>query len=716
MTSALGDCGDKESDKALSQSNKPCICSFRYNLSLLRGDDSEMDEQAAGRSSADVVSVVVVIENRKNLHKINQWDSLEMVIETLKKNLNLPTDKNYALQFDKRNVFITEKNRHEIKDGDFCHLVYTPEILVHTILSKLSEERWVLKKLLDFVHDEFLVRELEKQNGVEKIIALLQVESTPAEVHDLAFQVIAELFMQGKVPVEWLKGHLLSRVFGHVAGETVSSNATIAACLRICLALYSQGLSQQFITLEMLAEHFDPKNSSLQVREAALALFNARVDKEGPPERKILIKARDHLYDTIKELDKMSPDFEQQLTLFQVWLVKRLVKKFESPAQLEDPLVQRRLKELTQPDKATRWDNYTESTLMLLASYVEPLSEEVPLSLLLLDCLTHSVRSHIQRLSGSIIEHQPFLHLCNLLVRIQVDALGILTEEAPLHLALFSDRAFEEMFCACIRNLNKTCKEMRAKEEDLSKVLAVHAKKIEMTLAKRPSGSVNYEVILSTLSYNDVWETWHEEESLKQEHMFRTNRSFLELRAQLEPQYIELIKKQRLKVMTDGTKFFKFPSKSQHNLKSASKKRFCTVTYSPKKQALEFKDSDAKFNDFTIEIIQIKNILSGVNCPHAKMRNSKHNNLAFALSINLTTADPEFLNLAASSALEQDHWVDGIRMLMGQTMNSESYTLELQNLLDMHLQMHLIDFEDVEFPEGPPPPVPDYYEAVISGI
>jgi Pleckstrin homology domain len=673
-----------------------------------------MDEQA-GRS-ADVVSVGVVIDNRTHLHKINQWDSLEQVIETLKKNLFLPVDKKYALQFDKRNVFITEQNRHEIKDGDFCHLVYAPEILVHMILSNMSNEGWALKKLLGFLKDDFLVREFEKQKGVEKIIALLQVEEVPAEVHDFAFQVIAELLMQGKVPVEWLKSNLLSRVFSHVAGETASSNATIAACLRICLALYSQGLGedQQFLDYEMLVAYFDAKSSSLQVREAALALFNARADKEGPPDRKILIKARDLLYVTIRELAKISADFEQQLSLFQVWLVKRLVKKFESPAKFDDPQVQRRLKELTQPDKESKWDNYTESTLVLLAGYVDTPPEEVQLSLLLLDCLTHSVRSHIQRLSGSIIEHQPFLHLCNLLVRIQVDALGILTETAPLHLALFGDRAFEEMFCACIRNLNKTCKEMRAKEEDLSKILSVHAKKIEMTLVRRPSGLPDYEEILSKTSYNDVWEAWHKEDKLKQEHMFRTHRSFVELRTQLEPQYVELLKKQRLRVMTDGTKFLKFPSKNQHSPKTVVKKRYWTVTYSPKMQALEFKDSDAKFNDFTLEINQIKNILSGHNCPHANKKHSKHCNPELALSINLTTADPEFLNLAASSALEQDHWVDGIRMLMGQSMTSESYTLELQNLLDMHLQMHLIGFEDVEFPDGPPPPVPDYYDAVIS--
>jgi Pleckstrin homology domain len=674
-----------------------------------------MDEQA-GRS-ADVVSVGVVIENRTHLHKINQWDSLEQVIETLRKNLFLPVDKQYALQFDKRNVFITEQNRHEIRDGDFCHLVYAPEVLVYTILSKLTEERWVLKKLLDFVNDDFLVREFEKQNGVEKIIALLQVETVPAEVHDLAFQVIAELFMQGKVPVEWLKGNLLSRVYSQVAGETATSNATIAACLRICLALYTQGLGedQQFITYEMLVVHFDAKSCSLPMREAALALFNARADEEGPPDRKILIKARDLLYVTIREQATMSADFQHQLSLFQVWLVKRLVRKFESPAQLEDPQVQRRLKELTQPDtEDSRWDNYTESTLVLLAGYVDPPPEKVQLTLLLLDCLTHSVRSHIQRLSGSIIEHQPFLHLCNLMVKIQVDALGILTETAPLHLALFGDRAFEEMFCACIRNLNKTCKEMRAKEEDLSKILAVHAKKIEMTLALRPSGLADYEELLSKISYNDVWEEWHQEERRKQEHMFRTHRSFVELRAQLEPEYVELLKKQRLRVMTDGATFLKFPSKREHSAKSVVKRRYWTVRYLPKMLALEFKDSDAKFNDFTIEINQIKNILSGHNCPHANTKNFKHFNPEFALSINLTTADPEFLNLAASSALEQDHWMDGIRMLMGQSMISDSYTSELQTLLDMHIKMHMIGFEDVEFPDGPPPPVPDYYEAVIS--
>ncbi|XP_059491273.1 engulfment and cell motility protein 2-like isoform X2 [Neocloeon triangulifer] len=663
------------------------------------------EQQGLAARSADVVSVGIELNKSIHLHKINQKEPLQTVIDTLRANLYLPQTQNYALQFDKRNCFVTEANRHMIKDGDVCLLVYAPEVLVTTILARLNE-KWAMAKLLDFIGDSSLVENLELQDGVSKIVGILQDDDLLPEVQELAFQVVAELLKQDKVPLTWMKDRLLNRVKSQVSGEFVSSNKALAACLRISVALLEQGAEQDDpVPWEALVNHLE--NSSAEVVGAALRLFNAYAAKDSVPERKVLLRARDILGTRLQGSGWPGDDLERQLTSFQSRLMVRLVKKFESPANSEDAKVQRRLSTLTQGDEGRELkDTFTETTLRLLSEFVVPPTESSPPSLLLLDCLTHSVRCQLHNLSDKFMNDQPFLHLCQQLVTMQMEALGMLSKDHSkfhFHPVLFCERAFEEMFCACIRTLNKTCKEMRAKGDDLPKILRVHAKKMQLALQTRPVKLKEYEDALSCISYNQVWEVWHEEEQMKQEQMFRNKHSFLELREQLRPQYEEMVKLQRLKVMTAGSTFKRYSSKGHHLMRS-NKERLVTVKYSPKNKSFLFTDADDE--DFWIHLSNIKNVLTGQNCPHAKIRVSKHSP-EFALSINLNIADPEFLNLGAACAKEQDYWSDGIRMLMGQSMQSESYTKELQDLLDMHLKVHFLGLEAFDFPDGPPPEIPE---------
>ncbi|CAB3366545.1 Hypothetical predicted protein [Cloeon dipterum] len=504
-----------------------------------------------------------------------------------------------------------------------------------------------------------------------------------------------------------MKGRLLSRVKIQVSGEFKSSDKTLAACLRISLALLDetgrQADGEQQVILDKIVSHLE--SGSQEVVEAALALLNTRTASE-TIERRSLLRARDLLATRLQAaVWPIDANFQQQLTIFQSRLTSRLVRKFECPANESDAKVRRRLSTLTAVNAPSK-DKFAETTLRLLAESMDQGQGNNQPSLLLIDCLTHSVRLQLHQLSDDLLKHQPFLHLCEQLIKLLLENLGLLSKEKQeFHPILFCDRAFEEMFCACVRALNKTCKEMRAKGEDVPKILTVHGKKMQMALRETPLRPEKFEETLNKISYNQVWEAWLDEKEAQQERAFRQKASFLELREELRPQYEDMVKMQRLRVMTAGCNLRRYASKVHNSLVHRSnKERVVNMKYNANGKSFVIADPDEGI--FKIHKSQIKNVLTGHNCPHAKQRGSKISP-ELALSINLTNADVEFINLSANSAKELDYWSDGIRALMGQSMVSTSYYSELQDLLDMHLKIHFLGMENVEFPDGPAPPVPE---------
>lgn len=55
------------------------------------------------------------------------------------------------------------------------------------------------------------------------------------------------------------------------------------------------------------------------------------------------------------------------------------------------------------------------------------------------------------------------------------------------------------------------------------------------------------------------------------------------------------------------------------------------------------------------------------------------------------------------SSLQYCIWIDGLNALLGKDMSSELTKSDLDTLLSMEMKLRLLDLENIQIPEAPPP-------------
>uniref|UniRef100_A0A8C9YE93 Engulfment and cell motility 3 n=1 Tax=Sander lucioperca TaxID=283035 RepID=A0A8C9YE93_SANLU len=269
------------------------------------------------------------------------------------------------------------------------------------------------------------------------------------------------------------------------------------------------------------------------------------------------------------------------------------------------------------------------------------------------------------------------------------------------HPIFFSqDRLMEELFCVCIQLLNKTWKEMRATQEDFDKVMQVVREQITRTLSSKPTSLELFKNKVNALNYSEILklrqtERLHQEETLAP--------PVLELKERLKPELLELIRQQRLNRLCQGTMFKKISSRRRQD-----KLWYCRL--SPNHKMLHYGDVEEDLDNPPIETLQekipvadIKGLLMGKDCPHMKENKGKQNKEALDLAFSITYDVEEYsLNFIAPSRTDFCLWTDGLSVLLGREMSSESMRSELEILLSMEIKLRLLDLENVPIPDSAP--------------
>uniref|UniRef100_A0A672I5W7 Engulfment and cell motility protein 3-like n=1 Tax=Salarias fasciatus TaxID=181472 RepID=A0A672I5W7_SALFA len=269
------------------------------------------------------------------------------------------------------------------------------------------------------------------------------------------------------------------------------------------------------------------------------------------------------------------------------------------------------------------------------------------------------------------------------------------------HPIFFSqDRLLEELFCGCIQLLNKTWKEMRATQEDFDKVMQVVREQITRTLSSKPTSLELFKNKVNALNYSEILklrqtERLHQEETLAP--------PVLELKERLKPELLELIRQQRLNRLCQGTKFRKISSRRRQD-----KLWYCRL--SPNHKMLHYGDVEEDVENPPIEALQekipvadIKSLLTGKDCPHMKENKGKQNKEVLDLAFSITYDVEEYsLNFIAPSRTDFCLWTDGLSVLLGREMSSESMRSELEILLSMEIKLRLLDLENVTIPDSAP--------------
>uniref|UniRef100_A0A8C7QBC6 ELMO domain-containing protein n=1 Tax=Oncorhynchus mykiss TaxID=8022 RepID=A0A8C7QBC6_ONCMY len=264
------------------------------------------------------------------------------------------------------------------------------------------------------------------------------------------------------------------------------------------------------------------------------------------------------------------------------------------------------------------------------------------------------------------------------------------------------DRSFEEFFCICIQLLNKTWKEMRATSEDFNKVMQVVREQIMRALTQKPNSLDQLKSRLQNLSYTEILKI-RQSERMNQEDF--QSRPILELREKIQPEIMELIKQQRLNRLCDGTCFRKISSRRRQD-------KFWYCRLSPNHKVLHYGDlEESPQGEVSHDLLQeklpvadIKAVVTGKDCPHMKEKGAlKQNKEVLELAFSVLYESDEYLNFIAPDKHEYCVWTDGLNALLGKEMTSDFTKSDMDTLLSMEMKLRLLDLENIQIPEAPPP-------------
>ncbi|TKC43572.1 hypothetical protein EI555_011927 [Monodon monoceros] len=317
------------------------------------------------------------------------------------------------------------------------------------------------------------------------------------------------------------------------------------------------------------------------------------------------------------------------------------------------------------------------------------------------------------------------------------------------------DRAFEELFGICIQLLNKTWKEMRATAEDFNKVMQVVREQITRALPSKPNSLDQFKSKLRSLSYSEILRL-RQSERMSQDDF--QSPPIVELREKIQPEILELIKQQRLNRLCEGSSFRKIGNRRRQErfwycrlalnhkvlhygdlddnpqgevtFESLQEKTGQRVqakrprsgepslsSYSPvglgagpslpalmQGPTCNIKLPETNSPHLSVPVADIKAIVTGKDCPHMKEKSAlKQNKEVLELAFSILYDPDETLNFIAPNKYEYCIWIDGLSALLGKDMSSELTKSDLDTLLSMEMKLRLLDLENIQIPEAPPP-------------
>uniref|UniRef100_A0A8C3ET61 Engulfment and cell motility 1 n=1 Tax=Corvus moneduloides TaxID=1196302 RepID=A0A8C3ET61_CORMO len=143
----------------------------------------------------------------------------------------------------------------------------------------------------------------------------------------------------------------------------------------------------------------------------------------------------------------------------------------------------------------------------------------------------------------------------------------------------------------------------------------------------------------------------------------------LELKEKIQPEILELIKQQRLNRLVEGTCFRKLNSRRRQ-----------------------------------VPVADIKAVVTGKDCPHMKEKGAlKQNKEVLELAFSILYDSSGQLNFIAPDKHEYCVWTDGLNALLGKDMLSDLTRNDLDTLLSMEIKLRLLDLENIQIPDAPPP-------------
>uniref|UniRef100_UPI00398ECDC3 engulfment and cell motility protein 2 isoform X2 n=1 Tax=Pristiophorus japonicus TaxID=55135 RepID=UPI00398ECDC3 len=695
---------------------------------------------------SDIVKVAIEWPGANaQLIEIDQKKPLIAIIREVCDGWSLPNPEHYTLRYaDGTQLYITEKTRNEIKNGTILRLATSPTRAARQLLERIQSSNLdsrldALKELAKLSADATFATEFINMEGI--FILTLLVESGTNFGEMLAFTLTAFLELMDHGIVSW---DMISTAFIKQIASYVNQTTVDASILQRSLAilesmvLNSQNLYRKVaeeITVGQLTAHLQVSNQEIQTY--AIALINALFLKAPEDRRQEMsnVLAQKQLRSIIlnhiiRGNRPIKTEMAHQLYVLQVLtfnlLEERMMTKMDPQDQAQRDIIfeLRRIAFDAESDPNSssslekRKAMYTRDYKMLgFMNHVNPAIDftQTPPGMLALDDMLYLAKLHQDTYIRIVLENSsredkhecPFgrssIELTKMLCEIL--QVGELPNEGcnEYHPMFFThDRAFEEFFCICIQLLNKTWKEMRATSEDFNKVMQVVREQITRSLSTKPNSLDQFKSKVRCLSYSEILRL-RQSERMSQDDF--QSPPIVELREKIQPEVMELIKQQRLNRLCEGTSFRKISSRRRQD-----KFWYCRLSLNHK--VLHYGDLDENpqgevaFESLQdkIPVSDIKAVVTGKDCPHMREKSAlRQNKEVQELAFSILHDPDEALNFIAPNKYEYCIWTDGLNALLGKEMTSELTKNDLDTLLSMEMKLRLLDLENIQIPEAPPP-------------
>uniref|UniRef100_A0A673I0G6 Engulfment and cell motility protein 3-like n=1 Tax=Sinocyclocheilus rhinocerous TaxID=307959 RepID=A0A673I0G6_9TELE len=576
-----------------------------------------------------------------------------------------------------------------------------------------------LKLLANVSTDITFAQEFISRDGHSLLVKIVEDAHEAPLIMTHTLTAFMELMDHGIVSWENLSSVFIKKIAGFVNAKVQDTSIQqVSLAILESMVLSSNNLFnevKQEITLERLISHLQVTNQQLQTK--AMALLMAMLLAAGEADRQNIIHSSSSVGD----------EMAHYLYVLQMVRLNHLEARMRTPLDSYNQEQRDMLHGLRQAAFETESESglSNERRRSLCAKEFKKLGfsnnsnpgqdlSRCPPGLLALDTMAYFASRYPDAYSRFVLENSsredkhecPFarssiqltLILCEIL-RIGEPPSETGSDYHPIFFA--QDRLLEELFCICIQLLNKTWKEMRATQEDFDKVMQVIREQITRTLSSKPTSLELFKNKVNALNYSEILklrqtERLHQEETLAP--------PVLELKERLKPELLELIRQQRLNRLSHGTLFRKISSRRRQD-----KLWYCRL--SPNHKVLHYGDVEEETETPSIEALQekipvadIKNVVTGKDCPHMKENKGKQNKEVLDLAFSITYDVEEYsLNFIASSRTDFCLWTDGLNVLLGKEMSSESMRSELEILLSMEIKLRLLDLENVPIPDTAPP-------------
>ncbi|XP_056335802.1 engulfment and cell motility protein 1 isoform X2 [Danio aesculapii] len=709
---------------------------------------------------ADIVKVAIEWPGAfPKLMEIDQKKPLSAIIKEVCEGWNLPNPETCALQnADATNFYITEKNRNNIKNGSILRLTTSAAQMAQQLHERIQSSSMdmkldALKDLANSSRDITFAQEFINLDGISLLTQMVESGTDFGDLLSFTLTAFVELMDHGIISWDTFSVAFIKKIASYVC-KSAMDTAVLQRSLAILesMVLNSQDLYQkvaQEITIGQLIPHLQGTDQDIQTY--TIAVINALFLKAPEEKRQfdgdnvnildcpltemahILAQKQLRsiiLSNVIRSNKPINDEMAHQLYVLQVLtfnlLEDRMMTKMDPQDQAQRDIIfeLRRIAfdvECESNNSGSiekRKSMYTRDYKKLgFINHVNPAVDftQIPPGMLALDNMLYFARHHQDAYIRIVLENSsredkhecPFgrssIELTKMLCEIL--KVGELPSENchDFHPMFFThDRSFEEFFCICIQLLNKTWKEMRATSEDFNKVMQVVKEQITRALTIKPNSLDQFKSRLQNLSYTEILKL-RQSERMNQEDF--QSRPILELREKIQPEIMELIKQQRLNRLCEGTCFRKISCRRRQD-------KFWYCRLSPNHKVLHYGDLEESPQGEVphdslqdkLPVADIKAVVTGKDCPHMKEKGAlKQNKEVLELAFSVLYESDEYLNFIAPDKHEYCVWTDGLNALLGKEMSSEFTRSDMDTLLNMEMKLRLLDLENIQIPEVPPP-------------